>query len=191
MRQRLRRWIPSEDTLNANPSLRWLGPLLRRPWLWQLTRRRVAAGAAIGVFFGFVIPVMQIAGAAVASVALRANLPVAAVATLVSNPFTYVPIWIAAYQTGTVLLGDPVDAEQARASAQALATPLAGGTDGTVPAPTRWAERVLDIGKPLFVGLFVFGVVGAAVTWVGVHLLWRLGLALRRRRRRNARLNAG
>jgi len=55
--RRMRDWIkhriPTEQTLTAHPSLRWMRPLLRRPWLWQLNRRRVALGAGIGVFFGF------------------------------------------------------------------------------------------------------------------------------------------
>jgi uncharacterized protein (DUF2062 family) len=174
LRRKLQRWLPSEASLRANRSLRWLGPLLRRPWLWQLSRRRVAAGAASGVFFGFLIPVLQIASAAVVAVALRANLPVAAVATLVSNPFTYVPIFALAYQTGSALLGKPVDATQAQAVAERLES---GENNGRT-----WTDRVLSVGKPLFLGLAVFAVVGAVVTWFAVNLLWTLAVTLRRRR---------
>lgn len=174
MRGKLKRWLPSEESLRANRSLRWLGPLLRRPWLWQLSRRRVAAGAAIGVFFGFLIPVLQIAFAAVLSILLRANLPVAAVATLVSNPFTYVPIFALAYRTGAALIGDPVDP----AHAQAVAEKLEAGADNGRP----WTERVLSIGKPLFLGLAVFAVIGAIVTWFAVNFVWTLAVTLRRRR---------
>ena len=71
LRRRLQRWIPKPEAVRANPSLRWLGPLLDRPWLWQPSRRRIAGGAAIGVFFAFAIPVAQIllaAGAAVLAI---------------------------------------------------------------------------------------------------------------------------
>jgi uncharacterized protein len=154
--------------------------LLQRPWLWHLTRRRVAAGAAIGVFFGLLIPVLQIVAAAAAALLLRANLPVAAAATLVSNPLTYVPIWVAAYHTGSALLGDAADAEQAHARATALAEQLDAGD-----ADTRgWAQRVLGIGKPLMLGLTLFASVGAAIAWAVVHLVWIAAVALRRRRRR-------
>lgn len=180
MRRRLQRWLPSEDRLRDSRSLRWLRPLLQRPWLWQPTRRRVANGAAIGVFFGFLIPVMQIVAATAGALLLRANLPVAAAATLVSNPLTYVPIWVAAYQTGSALLGDATDAEQARAQATALAEQL-----DVVDADTRgWVHRVLGIGKPLMLGLTVFASVGAAIAWAAVHLAWIAAVALRRRRRR-------
>jgi uncharacterized protein (DUF2062 family) len=183
VRRKLKRWLPNEEELRTRRSLRWLGPLLRRPWLWHLTRRRVAAGAAIGVFFGFLIPVLQIAAAAAVALVLRANLPVAAVATLVSNPLTYVPIWVAAYQTGAAILGQSVDAEQARAKAEALAAKL--------EAPPKddardWSRRVLSIGKPLMLGLLVFAVIGAAVTWALVNAAWIGAVAWRRRRRQRA-----
>lgn len=178
IRSRLRRWLPPEDKLRTQRSLRWLGPLLRRPWLWHLTRRRVAMGAAIGVFFGFLVPVMQIAAAAGVAVLLRANLPVAAAATLVSNPLTYVPIWVAAYRTGAALLGEPIDAAQARAQAEALADQL----DADEIDSRSWSQRLLAIGKPLMLGLTVFAVAGATVTWFTVQLLWTLAVRVRRRR---------
>jgi uncharacterized protein (DUF2062 family) len=212
LRHRLKRWLPTEETLRAHPSLRWLGPLLRRPWLWHLSRRRVAAGAAIGVFFGFLIPVMQIAAAAGVSVLLRANLPVAAAATLVSNPLTYVPIGVAAYQVGGWLLGEPVDEAGSKAQVEALAkeltreieipraaepgnppvaaepakSPEDSPTPQVEPTP-RWWQRLGHIGLPLMLGLAVFAVVGATATWVGVNLLWILLVRLRRSRGHGAR----
>lgn len=179
IRRRLQRLLPSEEALRNRRSLRWLGPLLRRPWLWQLSRRRVAAGAAIGVFFGFVIPVLQIALAAIAAVALRANLPAAAVSTLVSNPFTYVPIGVLAHKTGAALLGRPADAEAAQAQARALAQQL----ENRDAEPQSRSEQLMGIGKPLVVGLAVFAVVGAIATWIAVNVAWIALVAWRRRRR--------
>lgn len=177
MRDWLRRKVPTEATLKAHPGLRWLGPLLRRPWLWQMTRRRVAAGVGIGVFFGFLIPVAQIAGAALFAVVLRANLPVAALSTLVSNPFTYAPIGLLAYQTGSALLGAPVDEGTAEA--------LAGlGQDPGPSQETSWLERARGVAKPLFLGLAVFAAAGGLLGWGLVHGGWTLAVWLKRRRRR-------
>jgi uncharacterized protein (DUF2062 family) len=51
----------SREALMRSRSLRWLGGLvLERPWLWRANRRSVATGAAIGTFFGLLIPVLQI-----------------------------------------------------------------------------------------------------------------------------------
>jgi uncharacterized protein (DUF2062 family) len=186
IRRKLQRLLPSEETLRTHRSLRWLGPLLRRPWLWQLSRRRVAAGAAIGVFFGFVFPVLQIALAATAAVALRANLPSAAVSTLVSNPFTYVPIGVLAHKTGAALLGKPVDSEAARAQAQVLV----GQVDNRDSDQRSRSEQLIGIGKPLMLGLAVFAVVGGIATWIAVNVAWIALVAWRRRRRMRYRTAA-
>jgi uncharacterized protein len=186
LRRHLQRWLPSKESLHDRRSLRWLGPLLRRPWLWQLSRRRVAAGAAIGVFFGFIIPVLQIALAAGAAVVLRANLPAAAVSTLVSNPFTYVPIGVMAHKTGAALLGREADPAIARAQAEALVEQFDGSE-----TERAWSKRLLSVGKPLMLGLAVFAVVGAAVTWASVNVIWMGLVAWRRRRRRALGRDAG
>jgi uncharacterized protein (DUF2062 family) len=186
IRRRLQRLLPSEEALRTQRSLRWLGPLLRRPWLWQLSRRRVAAGAAIGVFFGFVIPVLQIALAAIAAIVLRANLPAAAVSTLVSNPFTYVPIGVLAHKTGAALLGKPADTKAAYTQAQALAEQL---ESRAIDQRSR-SDKLLGIGKPLMLGLAVFAVVGAIATWITVNVVWIALVAWRRRRRMRFRMAA-
>jgi uncharacterized protein (DUF2062 family) len=174
VRKHLQRMLPSPDALQAKRSLRWLGPLLRRPWLWHLSRRRVAMGAAVGVFFGFMIPVLQIAFSALLAIALRANLPAAAVATLVSNPLTYAPIFVAAYRTGAAVLGESVDDEQAAV--------LAGDVDHAEGDARSWPQRIAGIGKPLVVGLGIFAVVGAVLTWFAVNAIWVLAVRVRRRR---------
>lgn len=177
-RRTLRRLLPSEEALRTHRSLRWLGPLLRRPWLWHISRRRVAAGAAIGVFFGFVFPVLQIALAAMAAVVLRANLPAAAVSTLVSNPLTYVPIGLLAHRTGAALLGKPALDTAEPAQAAELVEQL---ESLRVDEP---AWSLTGVGKPLMLGLAVFAVIGAVVTWFAVNLAWIALVTWRRRRRR-------
>lgn len=136
----------------------------------------MALGAALGVFFGFLIPVAQIFASAIFALALRANLPVAAASTLVSNPFTYGPIFVLAHRTGAALLGERPDPEREIAVAREAEQPRAD--------PQTWRERVGAVGKPLALGLAVFAVVGGSVTWVLVNLLWLLAVQLRRRRRR-------
>jgi uncharacterized protein len=125
------------------------------------------------VFFGFLIPVAQILASALLALALRANLPVAAVSTLVSNPLTYGPIWVLAYRTGAALLGQTPDA--------ASVAEVEREAEVERRDPQTWAERFGSIGKPLALGLAVFAVVGGAFTWIIVNLLWILAARLRRR----------
>lgn len=125
------------------------------------------------MFFGFLIPVAQILFSALFALLLRANLPVAAVATLVSNPLTYAPIFVLAYRTGSMLLGEPPDAAQEAAVEEQAQAPL-------VDDPQTWVEQFGAIGKPLALGLAIFAVVGGVATWIVVNLLWLLLARLRR-----------
>jgi uncharacterized protein (DUF2062 family) len=180
----VQRYIPDKESLQARPGLRWLAPLLGRPGLWQLNRRRVAVGAAIGVFCGLLIPVAQIAGAALLAVMLRANLPVAAIATLVSNPVTIGPILVLAYKTGASVLGERVVPEASEALSRSVEESVEDIAAGEPPA---WVDRARAVWKPLFLGLIMFAVVGSLATWVIVHVAWTAAVFLKRKRRRNLR----
>ena len=173
----MRRWLPTREALRGSRSLRWLGPLLERPWLWHMNRRTVAAGAGIGVFFGLLVPVLQIPLAALFSVLLRANLPVAAASTLVSNPFTYAPILVAAYGVGSALLGeapDPAGAAVIEAQVE----------HAEVLAPGWW-QRFAAVGKPMALGLALFATIGGPMAYFATLLGWRLAVLIRLHRRRH------
>lgn len=105
----MRRWLierlPDRDALLAR---RWLRPLAHRlghPALWHLNRWSVSRGLALGLFCGFLVPMGQIFLAAFVALSWRANLPVAAAATLVTNPLTFPPIYYAAYRVGDRMVG--------------------------------------------------------------------------------------
>lgn len=185
---RLRRLSPDREALLGNRWLRWLGPALHRPRLWHVSRRGIALGAAIGVFFGLLIPLAQIPVSAAVAVAMRANLPAAVASTLVTNPLTFAPVYYAAYRVGSAVLGEP-DA--------VLPPPPAGQpeADGGAAPAGSWLERTRDrlfgMGKPLLLGLFLFAVGFGGLVYVVVHLAWRAQVLLKRRRRtRTARRSA-
>jgi uncharacterized protein len=180
----LKRYLPTADQLRGNRALGWLAPAVADPQLWSFRRHGVAAGLAIGVFFGLLVPIAQILFAVVAAVALRANVPVAAATTFITNPFTFGPIYYLAYKLGALLLGDAAPVPDA----EALEREIAGARDWLA----HWWERFATFGKPLALGLVVFATVGAAVAYAAVHVAWRTGVVLRRRRRsRTARRAAG
>jgi uncharacterized protein (DUF2062 family) len=166
--ERLRRMIPTRDEARRNWALRWLGPLLEREWLWQPNRRAVACGAALGVFLGLIAPLGQIPLAAAGAVLLRANLPAAALGTLISNPLTVGPIYWLAYHTGSAVL-EPAGEDRAAAGVSAA--------DGSVQPsgqPTDWFEQIANAGEPLILGLALLATGGALLTYVAVRLVWRV-----------------
>lgn len=74
----------------------WLGSRIHNRDLWRFRRHPVANGLAGGLFFSMLPLPMQGAFAAAAGIARGWNLPAAIVATWVSNPFTYVPMFLGA-----------------------------------------------------------------------------------------------
>jgi uncharacterized protein (DUF2062 family) len=161
--QRWKSSIPTRDMLATHP---WLKPIAHRvldPQLWRLRSEPVARGAAIGVFWAFAIPFAQILAATVHSVWWRANIPVAAGITLLTNPLT-VGFWLwLAYQTGALILGAPP--AEPRADGESMMAWLA------------------SFGGPAILGMGIFAVGGAIIAYVGVKLAWRARIWLRRRGR--------
>ncbi len=176
MKNFISRWLPAPESVHSNRLLRWLGPLLHRPWLWQFNRKTVPKSVAIGVFWGFLIPVLQSVGAVVCAIFFRANIPVAIFSTLVSNPFTYAPIFILAYQLGTLILGQPVDPAS-----------IAAMEDTVLPIETRtlfsW-HSLGDVAKPTFLGLSIFAVVGSLIAYFFTIALWRVVVTIRLNRKK-------
>jgi hypothetical protein len=177
--RRSHRFLPDADTVRHHRWLRWMGPALHHPRLWHLSRRGLAMGMALGVFFGLLIPIAQIPLSAAAAVALRANVPAAVGSTLVSNPITFGPLYYVAWRLGNSLIGE--------SSAKAP----------TVPAVVRerpneswWSmakRRAIGVGKPLLLGLAIMATGIGLFTYFVVSWLWALRVRWIRRRRLSLR----
>jgi len=167
----MKRWIPTREELRQ---MRWLRPIAHHfdnEHLWRMDRGSVARAVAIGLFFGLLIPVAQFLFAIATAIALRAHIAIAAASTLITNPFTFPPIYYAAYQLGSFILGKPADEARAAqiesGTAEAIAVATEGGMfDGMV-------SLVLGAGAPLVIGLGTMAVVGACTGFLLVWLLWR------------------
>lgn len=145
---------------------RWLKPfahLFAHPTLWHLNRRSVPRALAIGFFTAFIIPVGQFALAALVAVAMRANVPLAAAATLISNPLTFPPIYYAAYKVGFFLLPDT--------------------SAGVGDVAQSLGAMLLDVSGPTALGLLIFAIVSAVVGYLAGAIWWRISLLRRWRRR--------
>jgi uncharacterized protein len=175
MFQRLRRLTPSREKLHASRWLRWLGPWLHQPALWRWSRRGVALGVAIGVFFGLLIPIAQIPLSAAAAVVLRANLPAAAASTLVTNPATFGPIYYGAYKLGAWITGE-----------KALPAPPEEVEEAVFHEDAGLIERIRALGKPLLVGLAIVSTLMGLLSYILISLAWRWRVLRRRRARQRA-----
>lgn len=75
-----------------------------RSELWRFTRRSVPRGVALGIAAGIIIPLGQIFVAALLALPFRANVPVAAGTTFITNPATIPFVWWFANWVGSTLL---------------------------------------------------------------------------------------
>ena len=170
--ERLRARIPTREQISRNRWLAWLGPWLQQPKLWHWSRRGVAMGVALGVFFGLLIPVAQIPLSVAAAVLLRANVPAAVASTLVSNPLTFAPIYYGAYRLGVWVTGE-------KAPPQGIEVI---GTQEIENTLSLW-QRIAALGKPLVVGLCITAVLMGLFSYGLISLAWRWRTVSKRRGR--------
>ncbi|MFC7537436.1 DUF2062 domain-containing protein [Sphingomonas sp. GCM10030256] len=145
---------------------RWLKPFghrIRHSELWRFTRRSVPRGVFAGLFIGIflMVPGLQIVGAALLSVPLRGNIPIAAAMTFLSNPLT-TPFFLAVSIPVGNLLGFHADLETFNALF------ARGASIG------RWAQwLVSDAAPAMMSGLFIIAL-GCALVGYGVSIVvWR------------------
>lgn len=178
MVERFTRWVakntPDREQLAQS---RWMKPFGQRVLhseFWRFTRRSVPRGVAVGMFVGIfaLIPGVQIIGSALVSIPLRANIPLAAAMTFLTNPFTTPFLLGASYFVGSSLgLGGQ------------------RGVPGREASVSDWfAWLFSDAALATVSGLFVIALVSAAVSYllaVGIWRWWQ-GRKWKRRLRRGA-----
>jgi uncharacterized protein len=161
LRARIHSGLPKPQQLAEH---RWLSPIAHRlteHGLWHAKTESVARGVAIGLFWAFVIPFAQVLFAAAHCVWWRANIPVAAGVTFITNPFTIGGwLWLA-YQTGSLFIAP----------------------DAAAPTVEGWIGTLQSLGWPTVLGMALFAVGGAVLGYIGVKLFSRISLAWRMRRR--------
>ncbi len=176
-KKRLRRWLPTAQTLEQTRGFAWLGHYFREhPRLWVLHRRGVAIGVALGIGLGvFPLP-LQMPAAMLAAVFLKGNVAAAAAATWLTNPFTMAPIWALAALLGSVVI-----------PREAPAAPTGVVDAWQWSAPMSWPaalwEQVVSWGPALLVGFPMAGLLLGTAAYGLVYWTWAVLIRQERRRR--------
>lgn len=174
MRRLLKRHLPTPESLADHRWLAWWGAPLLHPRLWHLNRHSAAGAVAVGLFCGLIPGPFQMLGAALCSVMFRVNLPLALFTTLYTNPFTIVPLYLAAFTLGQWILGPD--------GRTFIAPPdLDGSLLHWLGQLAHWAA---DLGRPLALGLVALAAVLACAGYVLTRLAWRIHLVRAWRRRK-------
>jgi uncharacterized protein (DUF2062 family) len=179
MRKTLRKYLPTPESLLEHKELRWLAPALSHPKLRHLHRHSIALGIAIGLITGLIPgPVQMLLGAPIA-IPLRANIPAAVFATLYTNPLTFVPLYLLAYNIGSLVTGES-------------ASPI-------IPADTVWGWEALwnffpemfksmaAAGDTLLIELAIQSTIFAITGYFATLIIWRVIVTLAWRRRSRLR----
>lgn len=182
-RKYFKRYLPTTEKVLENRFIRMFGPLLRHHNLWHLHRRSVAGGVAIGLVTGLIPGPFQMLASAILAIVFRVNLPVAVLTTFYTNPFTFIPLYILAYNIGALVTGQSLDAARPpefRWDWSHLADML--------PALIDWMS---SLGSTLLIGLLIQCAAFAAIGYFSVRGLWRLWVVRQWRKRHARRRPAG
>ena len=163
---------------------RWLKPFAHRighSELWRFTRRSVPRGVALGLFVGIflLIPGVQIIGVALLALPCRANIPLGAAMTFLSNPAT-TPFLIAfSVYVGNVTFG-------LHADVSTFDRLLASGA-----SLGEWSTWFFSDAAPAFLaGLFIVSVASAVIGYVLSSVIWNAWLRQKWRMRLKQRIKA-
>ena len=157
------RHAPSREEVMESRWLRPFGERVKRSDLWRFTRRSVPRAVFAGLFIGIflMVPGLQIVGAALMSIPMRANIPIAAAMTFLSNPATTPFFLVAAIEVGN-RMGFHADL----ASFQHLMSSHA--------SLGRWLGWLWSDAAPAIVsGLFIIGLGVALVGYIVSLVGWR------------------
>jgi uncharacterized protein (DUF2062 family) len=168
--------MPSREQMAAS---RWIKPFGRfgkrilHSEFWRFTRRSVPRGVAMGLFVGvfFLIPGVQIIGAALFCIPVRGNIPIAAGMTFLTNPFTTPFLIIASIPVGN-WFGFHAD----KTAVMAMYTRSA-------PVSEWLAWLASDAAPALVSGLFIVALASGAIGYFLAIVIWRQWVARKWRRR--------
>ncbi|MBL0123475.1 MAG: DUF2062 domain-containing protein [Betaproteobacteria bacterium] len=175
MKKFLKNRLPRPEGITSSRYLRFLGPWIAHPRLWHMHRRAVALGIAIGLMTGLIPGPIQMLLAALIAIPLRANIPAAMFATLYTNPLTFVPLYLLAYQVGGLVTGHhgPV-----------VLPPDIGfspsGLWNAIPELFHW---FVSLGDTLLIGLAIQASVTAICGYFLTLIVWRIVVTRRWRGR--------
>lgn len=143
--------------------------LLHDHHLWGIRRKTVVPAFSLGLAVAFLPFPGHFVVAALAALALRVNIPVAAVTTFVVNPLTVGPLFYFAYRLGAALLG------------------LEPGPF-SFELSLDWVQNVfVTVWLPLSLGCILLGSAAALTGYIALDALWRYSIHDYKTKKRNGR----
>jgi hypothetical protein len=152
---------PSREQMLASRWLKPFGQRIAHSELWRFTRRSVPRAVFAGLFIGIflMVPGLQIVGAALLAMPMRANIPIAAAMTFLSNPLTTPFFLYAAIDVGGRI---------------GFKTDLASFVALRGESVSQWLQWLWSDAAPALVaGLFLIGLGVALIGYIVSLVVWR------------------
>jgi uncharacterized protein (DUF2062 family) len=154
-RRIIRKFIPDPHRIVQRKGLRWLAPIVNDSNLFHLNRYSVSLAFFVGIFVAFIPMPSQMIIAALISLWVRCNLPIAISLVWITNPITMPPMFLGTYLVGTWLLGSET-------------------IEFTLSLDLEWwRTEGVKIWKPLIVGSLATGIVAGAISYISIFNAWR------------------
>ncbi len=143
--------------------------LLHDQHLWAIRRKTVVPAFSLGLLVAFLPFPGHFLAAALAALALRVNIPVASVTTLVVNPVTVGPLFYFSYRVGAAVLG------------------IEPGPFSFELSLDWMANVFMSVWLPLSLGCVLVGSIAALAGYAILDGLWRYSIHAYKTKKRNNR----
>jgi uncharacterized protein (DUF2062 family) len=172
----IQRNMPTREQMEQSRVMRPFASRVLRSELWRFTRRSVPRGVALGMLVGIIVPFAQILFSALLCLPVRANVPIAALTTFVTNPVTTPLIWVLGYNIGAWML---------RVDAMTVVAPV-----NTAMEHSQFGDMLQWMTGATLVtafGLVVLAIVASALSYLVSSFIWRIVVARKRARKLSER----
>jgi uncharacterized protein (DUF2062 family) len=172
----IQRNMPTREQMEKSRVMRPFASRVLRSELWRFTRRSVPRGVALGMLVGIIVPFAQILFSALLCLPVRANVPIAALTTFVTNPVTTPLIWVLGYNIGAWML---------RVDAMTVVAPV-----NTAMEHSQFGDMLQWLTGATVVtafGLVVLAIGASALSYLVSSFIWRIVVANKRARKLSER----
>ncbi len=167
LRRFLRQLALKHDHISEQWYMSSFRHLLRDNKLWSVRRKTVVPAFGIGLFIAFMpIPGHTIIAIIIALI-LRINIPIAAITTWISNPFTIGPMCYFGYRIGLNLLNQPSQKFDFEISWSWL------------------SDTFVNIWQPMLLGCLILGVISAVLGFILMDILWKISISNYKKQKKN------
>ncbi len=153
-RKFFKRISPSPHKLSGHRSMRWLGNVMDKPYLWRYSRSNICRAMAIGLFWAMIPMPFQMLAAALCAYYMTANLPISVALVWITNPLTMPVIYYMQYKLGGFLLNEPI-----------IHQPFS--------LTIEWFIHRLDtIWQPFALGVVICAILLPLIGYIGTNRVW-------------------